>query len=409
MLDIAQDHAHVWFNMGVLPPTNVGHVYCDEQVNWMECYQEKLKSALLKHVKMQSNNEQPLQGLNIVLNAGNGSGGFFQKVLADLGANVDGSINIKPDPSFPRGVPNPENKSMIQDTIEACETAHADIGILLDTDADRFGMVAPRVFSKIITSQEGKEVLFQPSGYEPVNKNRLIALIGVIYARQSPGCSIVTDSVTSNGLSKFLEEDLNLNHIRYLRGYANVIQKAKSVNSEMSANAEVAIETSGHCALRENDFLDDGTFTAIKVLGLLAQEMKEMESSTPKKNSLLDLLSNLEELDEVIEFRLPGKDGSLESVLRLFDLIALDIETHCEEQSEWSIDHENLEGVRVGTGKDGGYFLLRKSLHDPVMCLQVEASSKKVAKQLITDPLLGLFRSEPQVAETLDLSALEQY
>mmetsp|Transcript_7315 Transcript_7315/g.14363 ORF Transcript_7315/g.14363 Transcript_7315/m.14363 type:complete len:677 (-) Transcript_7315:1419-3449(-) len=409
MLEIAQDHAHVWFDMGILPPTNIGCVCCDEHVNWMEHYQEQLKIALMRQVNKEENREQPLKGLNIVLNSGNGSGGFFQKVLADLGANVDGSINIKADPSFPRGVPNPENDEMIQDTIRACEAANADLGILLDTDADRCGLVAPGSYTQVSTSLEGNDMLFKPSVYEPINKNRLIALIGAIYARQSPGCAIVTDSVTSNGLSKFLKEDLNLNHIRYLRGYANVIEKAKSVNAEMSANAEVAIETSGHCAVRENGFLDDGTFTAIKVLGLLAQESQQSEESSTTRKSLLDLLSNLEELDEVNEFRLPGKDGSLESVIRLFDLVALDIETHCEEESEWSVDRENLEGIRVSTEKDGGYFLLRKSLHDPVMCLQVEATSKAAAKLLITDPLLNLFQSEPQVAQILDLSALEQY
>eukprot|EP00536_Pseudo-nitzschia_multiseries_P001381 jgi/Psemu1/250480/estExt_Genewise1Plus.C_180050 len=407
MTEIAQHHAQVWFNMGVLPPTNAGYVFCDEYVNWMQHYQEQLKHTLMNQVHKKENPEKPLEGLNIVLNSGNGSGGFFRKVLADLGANVDGSINTEPDPTFPAGIPNPERDDMIEETIRACESANADLGILLDTDADRCGMVAPTTYEELSTPLENEGMLLKRSDYQPINKNRLIALMGVIYARQSPRCSIVTDSVTSNGLSKFLKEELNLNHIRYLRGYANVIQKAQSVNAEMSANAEVAIETSGHCAVRENGFLDDGTFTAIKVIGLLATENQDAKSTTRK--SLLDLISNLEELDEVIEFRLPGKDESLESVIRLFDLVALDIETHCEEQSEWSVDNENLEGIRVSTGKDGGYFLLRKSLHDPVMCLQVEASSKTAAKQLITDPLLKLFQSEPQVTQTLDLSALEEY
>lgn len=410
MLEIAQDHAQMWFDMGILPPTSVGNVDCSEHVNWMDHYQQQLEHALLRQVNHNASfssaakDHLPLKGLKIVLNSGNGSGGFFRKVLENLGANLEGSINTVPDAAFPRGIPNPENENMIQETIIACEAANADLGILLDTDADRCGMVAPRTYTKML---EDKGVCFKPSRFEPLNRNRLIALIGVIYARQSPGCAIVTDSVTSNGLSKFLEEDLNLRHIRYLRGYANVIQKAKSVNAEMSANAEVAIETSGHCAVRENDFLDDGTFTALKVLGLLAQERQENEFASTK--SLLDLISNLEELDEVIEFRLPGKDGSLESVIKLFDLVALEIESHCEDQFEWSVDRANLEGIRVSTGKDGGYFLLRKSLHDPVMCLQVEASSKATAKQLITGPLLRLFQAEPQTAQVVDLSALEKY
>mmetsp|Transcript_28230 Transcript_28230/g.31739 ORF Transcript_28230/g.31739 Transcript_28230/m.31739 type:complete len:653 (+) Transcript_28230:25-1983(+) len=421
MLKIAQKHTHVLFNIGTLPPVSIGYVYCNEHVNWMVHYEEGLKNALLKQINHdQTQNEHgtvssssateellPLKGLNIVLNSGNGSGGFFCKVLKELGANTDGSVNIMPDPLFPRGIPNPENDSMIQETIQACEAANADIGILLDTDSDRCGLVAPRTYEKVITGSTDNYQHFKPTNYEPINSNRLIALIGVIYARQFPGCAIVTDSVTSNGLSTFLEEDLNLTHIRYLRGYANVIQKAKSVNEGMCANAEVAIETSGHCAFRRNDFLDDGTFTALKVLGLLSQE-RQREGPDSRK-SILDLLSNLQELDEVIEFRLPGKDGNLESVIRLFDLVALDIETHCDEQPEWSVDRENLEGIRVSTQKDGGYFLLRKSLHDPVMCLQVEATSKEAAKKLITEPLLRLFEAEPKVAQILDVLSLVQY
>jgi phosphomannomutase len=77
----------------------------------------------------------PLKGLNIVLNSGNGSGGFFCKVLQDLGANVDGSVNTEPDPLFPSGIPNPEKEEMVQETIQACEKANADLGILLDTDS----------------------------------------------------------------------------------------------------------------------------------------------------------------------------------------------------------------------------------------------------------------------------------
>ena len=36
----------------------------------------------------------------------------------------------------------------------------------------------------------------------------------------------------------------------------------------------MAIETSGYCAMRENDYLDDGTYTTVKVIGLLARVAK---------------------------------------------------------------------------------------------------------------------------------------
>jgi phosphomannomutase len=304
-----------------------------------------------------------------------------------------------PDGDFANGVPNPENASMIQETINACEKARADLGILLDTDADRCGMVAPRTYA-------AHDVSCVPSNYEPLNRNRLIAIMGVIYAVQSPGCAIVTDSVTSTGLTSFLEHDLGLKHVRFLRGYANVISKAQELNKEGLLNAKVAIETSGHCAVEENGFLDDGTFTAVKILGLLAQQRQK----TPEK-SLLDRIASLQELDEVVEFRLPSADGTLESMFGLFDFVALEIESMCDgkQQNSWVLDRDNLEGIRVSTGADGGYFLLRKSLHDPVMCLQVEASSKESAIHKIVDPLLRLFHSQSRIAHTLDLSSMRNY
>ena len=51
---------------------------------------------------------QPLQGLKIVINAGNGAGGFLAQTLAELGADVSGSLHLSPDGTFPNHVANPE-------------------------------------------------------------------------------------------------------------------------------------------------------------------------------------------------------------------------------------------------------------------------------------------------------------
>jgi phosphomannomutase len=400
----AQDHAQVWFDLGILPPTSGSNgVVCSELVHWMPTYERQLHQALRQQLgDSDGSSSLPLEGLSIVLNAGNGSGGFFCNVLRELGAHVDGSIHITPNGEFPNGIPNPEYNAMIQETIQACEAAHADLGILLDTDADRCGMVAPRTY------QQHADNSYTPTNYEPLNRNRLIAMMGVIYARQAPGCAIVTDSVTSTGLSQFLENDLGLIHIRYLRGYANVIQKAQQLNEEGIFNAQVAIETSGHCAVKENGFLDDGTFTAVKILGLLAQE-RQTQTHSFKNHSLLDLIASLKELAEVVEFRLKSYDGSVDNMFGLFDFVALEIEAICDEHDSWTIDADNLEGIRVSTGSDGGYFLLRKSLHDPILCLQVEANTKDDARRQVVKPLLQLFQSQERIANNLDLSALLQY
>lgn len=65
-------------------------------------------------------------------------------------------------------------------TIEAVREVGADLGIVLDTDVDRSGVV-------------------DRSG-EAINRNRLIAFLATVVLRDSPGTTVVTDSTTSNGL-----------------------------------------------------------------------------------------------------------------------------------------------------------------------------------------------------------------
>ena len=138
LVALAEKRAAYWYDHRTIPPTSgQDAVYCSEWVNWMPHYKSELKAALVREV--QGNDSDPrkpneiLQGLKLVLNSGNGSGGFFRNVLEELGADVSASMNTNPDGDFPCGIPNPENSSMIAETIKACEAANADLGILFDT------------------------------------------------------------------------------------------------------------------------------------------------------------------------------------------------------------------------------------------------------------------------------------
>ncbi|MDY3295659.1 MAG: hypothetical protein SOX40_07270, partial [Bacteroidaceae bacterium] len=84
--------------------------------------------------------------------------------------------------------------------------------------------------------------------------------------RHSPLPSpVVTDSITSNQLTEFLEKCLGLKHLRFKRGYRNVINKAIELNNS-GIDSQLAIETSGHGAFKENYFLDDGAYLATKIV-----------------------------------------------------------------------------------------------------------------------------------------------
>jgi hypothetical protein len=52
---------------------------------------------------------------------------------------------------------------------------------------------------------------------------------------------------------------------RYRRGYKNVINKGIELNNE-GIECELMMETSGHGALRENRFLDDGAYMSVKLI-----------------------------------------------------------------------------------------------------------------------------------------------
>ena len=55
----------------------------------------------------------------------------------------------------------------------------------------------------------------------------------------------MTDSITSRQLTAFLEGALGSAHLRFKRGYRNVINKAVELNQE-GVDCQLAIETSGH-------------------------------------------------------------------------------------------------------------------------------------------------------------------
>ena len=162
-------------------------------------FMDTYAAILAEKIRQATGDEKPLAGFRIVVDAGNGAGGFYvDKVLKPLGANTEGSRYLEPDGSFPNHIPNPENKEAMQSITEAVQETNADLGIIFDTDVDRAGAVL----------SDGSEL----------NRNRIIAMLAAILLREHPGTTIVTDSITSTGLAKFIEEKGGVHH-RFKRGY----------------------------------------------------------------------------------------------------------------------------------------------------------------------------------------------
>ena len=112
----------------------IGEWYECEPVNLMDMYATRLRAMISNGV---GGTGKVLEGMKIVVDAGNGSGGFFtEKVLEKLGADCTGSMNLEPDGTFPCHAPNPDDKEAIAAVAKAVADNQADLGILFDSAVD---------------------------------------------------------------------------------------------------------------------------------------------------------------------------------------------------------------------------------------------------------------------------------
>ncbi len=308
----------------------------------MEHYAAHLRGLICSDLNKKEE-DKPLSDLHVAVDAGNGASGFYvDKVLKPLGADCSGSQFLEPDGMFPNHPPNPENEEAMQSICAAVKASGADLGIIFDTDGDRSSAV----------DENANEIA----------RNRIVALAAVIAGEGYPQTTIVTDSITSTQLGEFLTKELGLKHFRYRRGYRHVINKAVELDSQ-GTDCRLTIETSGHAAMKENYFLDDGAYLATKIVIKAAQLKKEGKGISSLIAKLKDPLESKE-----YRLRLSTDDfaGYAQSVL---EFVESSVQSGMVEG--WNLELPNYEGVRVNV--PGGWFLMRKSLHDPVIPLNIES------------------------------------
>jgi len=299
---------------------------------------------------------KPLLGLYVAIDDASLGGRFFAKLMEDLGADIE----RVPDDRMAEEVPK----------------YGVDLGISFDEDSVRAW----------IYDAQGKSV----------DGNRLIALIAAILLEKQPGLTLITDSVTSTGLSAFIAEWGGV-HYRFKRGYRNVIEEAIRLNAE-DIDCPLAIETTGHAAFRDNAFLDDGIYLALRV----ACEALDCKR---EGKTVFDPLSDLSEPVEAETLRLGilDEEDPAASSQEVVEIIL----SHTLDHPEWQMAPDSREGVRITFNLDGGvnnaWFQLRMSVHDPIMALNAESDVPGGVKRVLT-ALYGLIKD----TELLDLEPLRE-
>ena len=127
--------------------------------------------------------------------------------------------------------------------------------------------------------------------------------------------------------------------------------------------------------MRENYFLDDGAYLCTKIIIKAAQLRKEGKGLDELTAGLKEPLESRE-----IRYRILEKDFRA-----CGEKIIADLTAYAEQREDWHLADDNREGVRVSFDKENGagWFLLRLSVHDPIMPLNIESDSEGGVEKIL--------------------------
>ncbi|MBI3891267.1 MAG: phosphomannomutase/phosphoglucomutase [Candidatus Wallbacteria bacterium] len=271
--------------------------------------------------------------LRLIADSANGVTGVREfLILEELYPDIEGMF-LEPDGSFPNHEANPlipENIRPLQDRVHA---TGADLGIAFDGDGDRVAFV----------DNEGKAV----SG------DMITALIAASELGRHAGATVLYDLRSSRAVKEEIE---------HLGGVAKKCRVGHSFIKQMmrETGAVLAGELSGHFYFKDNFYLDSGIFAALRVLEILSHSEKTMAQ-------LVAPLDRYHRSGE-INFRVRDQDAVLARVEQAF-------------RGRGEASH--LDGLSVDF--EDWWFNLRKSNTEPLLRINLEASSEDVMRQRLTE------------------------
>jgi phosphomannomutase/phosphoglucomutase len=265
-------------------------------------------------------------GLRIVIDGGNGVGGFFALPLLErLGCRVT-PIYCDPDGRFPNHHPDPTIPENLRELTRLVLAEKAEAGIAYDGDADRIGVVTDR--GEVLW---GDELLLLFSRYV-LKANPGAVIIGEVKCSQK-----LFDDIARNGGRP----------IMWKAGHSLIKGKMKE------EYALVAGEMSGHIFFADRYFgFDDAIYASIRLLEILSESGMKLS----------DLLADVPRTFTTPEIRIDCPDR-----------IKADVVAAVREHYRRTHDIIDIDGVRVAFGD--GWGLLRASNTQPVLVLRFEAAT----------------------------------
>jgi phosphomannomutase/phosphoglucomutase len=274
------------------------------------------------------------QGMKIVIDAGNGTGGAVAVPLFEsMGFEVV-PLFCDMDARFPNHHPDPTVVENLQDLIAAVKREKAEVGIAYDGDSDRIGVV-----------DDQGNILWG---------DQIMILFSRYVLKESPGAAIVGEVKCSYTLYDDIVKHGG-KPVMWKAGHSLIKAKMKE------EHAELAGEMSGHIFFKNRYFgFDDAIYSSARLLEILTHE----------KRKLSELLGDVPRTFASPELRVDTVEE------KKFEIV--------KRATEWlrRAGHAlvDVDGVRV-TFPDG-WGLIRASNTQPILVLRFEAKTPERLEEI---------------------------
>lgn len=280
----------------------------------------------------------------VVLDAGNGTGGFIAyPIIKELGFDVIG-LFIEPDGTFPNHHPDPTVDENLKELKKTLKDNSFDIGIGFDGDADRIGVVL--------------------KNEDTVYGDQLLLLFAQHILKEHKGATIIGEVKCSQVLYDKIEQ-AGGRAIMWKAGHSLIKAKMKEENALLGG------EMSGHIFFADRYFgYDDAIYVSLRLLEILAKEQIDLQQW---KNALPKTYNTP-------EIRIDCPEDKKAAVTKQIE------EYFIKNEKEYGIlSIVTIDGIRFNT--KNGWGLVRSSNTQPALVLRFEANSSENLEKLKNDTL----------------------
>lgn len=271
--------------------------------------------------------------LKVVVDAGNGMGGFIGGPLyRDLGCEVI-ELFSEPDSRFPNHHPDPTVIENMRFAIDAVREHKADLAIAYDGDADRIGVV----------DQTGR-VLWG---------DQLMIMFSRSILKELPGATFIGEVKCSQTLFDDIRKNGG-NPIMWKVGHSLIKAKMKETGAAMAG------EMSGHLFFADRYFgYDDAIYAGARLIEILSNT----------SGSVSSLLEGVPQMFNTPEIRVECPDD------KKFDLVE-----RLTEEFKKTNEVIDIDGARILF--EHGWGLVRASNTQAVLVMRFEADSEKHLEEI---------------------------